>query len=251
VVNSADDGCAVFQVTTMGNYVPSINTAGYVTFDGQLSAIKPAVTVAAGTLQQVNFSYDRSATLTLSYAATSGYALPSPLPGLTYFNQGLVPTGTRSVTPGAATMTLANLWPFNDGYSVWAGTCKMSDPAQTGGSRPAATPLSPGATLAATLALAPVSLAVTGSTGLPIVGATVRAVPSDPTGCATPETVLTLGVTNPAGELDTSLPGGSWNLQVLDAGGNPRLLGGGTTSQATPPLVVGSAPVDINIGVTP
>ena len=241
VVTSADDGCSVFAVTTMGSYTASINSAGFVTFDGLTSSSKPPTTVTAGTLTQLNFAYDRASSIVVSYADDGVHALPTPLPGLTYFNTGLLPSGTRTVPVGAASMTLSNLWPFSDGYSIWAGTCKQADPASSGASRPAAEPMTPGTTQTTAVALAPVQIKATRADGSPLPSTVVRAIPNDTTGCAAGELALTLGTTGAGGNLLTSLPGGAWKLQLLDGVGSPRLLDNGSTFALTPPMVVGAA----------
>ena len=63
---TAGDGCAVFALSTVGNYSVTLNVSGYVSFDGQPSTSKPA-TVAVGSIQIVPFSYDAAATLNLEY----------------------------------------------------------------------------------------------------------------------------------------------------------------------------------------
>jgi type II secretory pathway pseudopilin PulG len=234
VVVSADDGCAVFSLTTMGTYSASVGTAGYVTFDGQPSATKTGVTVTAGTLQQVNFSYDKSAALTAVFATDGVHALPSPLPGLTYFNQGLVPLGNRAAATAAISTTLSPLWPFSDGYAVWAGTCRQSDPTTQGHSRPTPVVILPGGTASEALELAPLNLDVTTTAGVPLVGYRVIATPHDPTGCTTPVATLTLGTTDATGHLLTSLPGGIWDLSVKDSVGTVKTLEGGVPSIVTP-----------------
>ncbi len=249
VVTSAADGCAVFPLTTMGTYTATIGTTGYVTFDGQPGATRSGISVTSGTLQQVNFSYDRAATFTATLASDGVHALPSPLPGLTYFNQGLVPLGTKAVTPGALSTTIGSLWPFSDGYAVWAGTCKQSDPTTTGQSRPVPQVIAPGSSATVTLPLAPLRLDVTTVAGAPLAGYRVVATPADPTGCATPETSMTLGTSPATGEVLTSLPGGVWNLQVLDPGGAVKNLDNGTATEPTVPLVAGSAETTMTLRV--
>ncbi len=238
VVTTADDGCAVFSLSTTGSYAATIGSAGYVTFDGQPGATKSGISVAAGTMQQVNFTYDRAATLTVTFAHDWHHGLPSPLPGLTYFNQGLVPLGTKAISPGATSTTIGSLWPFSDGYSVWAGTCKQSDPTTTGQSRPAPVVVAPGASGTVAMPLASLSIDVTTVANAPLSGYRVVATPADPTGCAGPEATLTLGSTDVDGNLLTSLPGGVWSLQVTDPGGSVKTLDSGATTEDTPALVV-------------
>jgi hypothetical protein len=245
VVVSADDGCAVFSLTTMGTYSAMIGTAGYVTFDGQPGATKTGITVTTGTLQQVNFSYDRLAALTAVFATDGVHGLPSPLPGLTYFNQGLLPFASKAATTASISTTLRPLWPFSDGYSVWAGTCRQSDPTTMGRSRPAPVVILPGGTATEALEMAPLNIEVTTMAGAPVVGYRVVAVPHDATGCTSAATPLLLGTTDATGTVLSSLPGGVWDVSVKDSGGANKNLDGGVASAvsgldsvATPSLVV-------------
>jgi prepilin-type N-terminal cleavage/methylation domain-containing protein len=211
--NTADDGCAVFAVATMGTYTASVNAAGYVTFDGQPSAAK-SIAVTAGTLGQLSFSYDRAVTLQATVATLSGYAVPTPLSPLTLFNSNLPSPFTKKVPSGGATTVVGGLWPFTVGYSVWAGHCNQSDPATAGGQRPASAALTPGATVPVSVVLAPLDVLVVDGASVPLAGATVHAEPISVTGCSAGETPLLLGTTDAAGALKTALPAGSWRLTV-------------------------------------
>ena len=61
--------------------------------------------------------------------------LPTPRPSVTLFNSGLPTMSMKTVASGNTTVT--GLWPFPNGYSVWAGTCEMNDPAKMAGTRSA------------------------------------------------------------------------------------------------------------------
>jgi hypothetical protein len=213
--STAADGCAVFAVSSFGTYTATLNVPGYRTLDGQPTASK-TTTVSSGTMQQIPFSYDRSATVTATMETLPGWSLPSALPQLSLFNAGLSSqTKTMQVPASGVTTTVGGLWPFSDGYSVWAGGCRQSDPASAGGTRPAQTPLTAGATQSVSVKLAPVTVQVVDGDGNPVTGATVQAVPSVTTGCGAGETLLTLGATDASGALRGSLPAGSYMLSVV------------------------------------
>ena len=53
---------------------------------------------------------------------------------------------------GSAT-TVTSLWPFSDGYTMWAGQCNQADPAASGGSRSPAVVMAAGSTNSATVQL--------------------------------------------------------------------------------------------------
>jgi len=213
---TASDGCAVFASTVAGTYAASLNQTGYVDNYGNQVASKN-VALAAGTLSQLSFNYDRSATLVATMTTSGGYALPTSIPQVTLANTGLQPAGFKYVPASTASTTIAGLWPFTDGYTSWAGACTQSDPAASGGTRSAAVIVGPGGTGTSTLTLAPVRVTVTQTTltGLPVSGATVTATPSNPATCASGENPLVLGVTNSLGILSTSLPAGAWTIKVV------------------------------------
>ena len=131
---TASDGCAVFPVATTGTYDASLNLAGYVDFYGDPTPSK-SVVVTSGTLSQLTFNYDRAGALDVTMETTAGYALPTTRPGITLANTGLQPTGVLLQPSTGVTTSFATLWPFSDGYTVWAGTCTQSDPAAAGGTR--------------------------------------------------------------------------------------------------------------------
>ena len=70
------------------------------------------------------------------------------------FNPGLPTMGKKKISSG--TMTVSGLWPYPDGYSTWAGTCAVNDPASTGGPRPDPVRPDPGETASAEVVLKPV-----------------------------------------------------------------------------------------------
>ncbi len=210
---TADDGCAVFQTSSVGNYTASINQAGYVDFYGNQNATK-TVTIAVGGLAQATINYDKAATVTVVQTTQSGYSLPTSLPWLTFANTGLQPTGTRNVQSTSAATTVSSLWAFSDGYTMWAGQCQQADPAASGGTRSPALVMAAGSSSSAAVTLTGATLTVKTAVGLPLTNATVTATPLVTTGCASTENPLTLGVTNSSGQLKTSLPAGNWTLKV-------------------------------------
>ena len=208
---TAGDGCAVFAVTTLGNYTVILDEPGYVSFDGQPSTTKPA-TVTAGSIQVVPFSYDAAATIDLQYVisddVSDAYDEPVPPPSVTLFNASLPTMGKQEVPSGTTTVT--GLWPFPDGYSVWAGTCVLNDPATTGGTR--ATPVTPepGETVTAEVELKPLMVTFLTDDDLPLANTSVTASIVDATGCQ--ENEFELGSTDENGVLRAALPYGQWTL---------------------------------------
>lgn len=209
-------GCAVFQVGTAGTYTVALTTAGWVDQTGVAAPTKEFV-VLDGQLARGSMTYDRAASLDITFAATDGYPLPSPLPAVNYVKPNVPSSEARQVVAATATTTrVSGLWPTSDGYSAWAGGCSDSDPAgsPTGGSRGAPVVVAPGGVGAVTAALAPVALTVATSAGVPVPGATVTATGVAP--CL--DSALTLGTTDATGRLQVSLPFGQWTLQTTYQG---------------------------------
>jgi len=234
------DGCAVFASASTGTYTANLNQTGYVDNYGNQSASK-TVALSAGTLTQLTFNYDLSATLTVTMSTTSGYALPTTFPQVTLGNTGLQPSGFKYVATSAATTTIAGLWPYlSDGYTSWAGSCTQSDPAASGGTRSPAVIVAAGGSGTATVTLAPVTITVKNAIGLPVTGVTLTATPSNTATCATTENPLTLGVSNASGVLATSLPAGAWTIKAT---GKTALV----SWPVTPVLLPTSAPTAVAV----
>ncbi len=239
---TSDDGCAVFQTSSVGSYVAAINQPGYVDFYGNQNATKN-VTIAVGGLAQATINYDKAATLTVTQATQSGYALPTSLPYLTFANTGLQPTGTRNVATSSASTTVNSLWAFSDGYTMWAGQCQQDDPAASGGTRNPALVMAAGSSSSATVTLTGATFTVKNGAGVPLTNATVTATPLVTTGCASTENPLTLGVTNASGVLKSSLPAGNWTIKI--SGKSPS-----STWPNTGVLLATTSPISVAVNTT-
>lgn len=206
------DGCAVFLFQTAGTYDLSLNQNGYTNFEGFQQVTKGAV-LEVGKLKVLPFTYDRAASANVTYRTASGHDLPQTLPGLTFFNSGLV-AGRRQIAATTSPVSVDGLWPFTDGYTVWAGTCDQSDPGlnDSGYPRPDAIQIAGGATAAVDVYLAPVTVRVVDNDGDPVSGVPVNAVPLSAAGCVGADGSLVLGATGGDGRLASSLSAGSWQL---------------------------------------
>jgi hypothetical protein len=224
-----DSGCAVASFTTAGAYTVTLSQSGYVDFHGQ-STSSVSSSVSLGDLTVVKMSYDKAATLNVSFSQPAGYSLPQPLPQITLANTGIQPAGTLVVSATSGTTSIGSLWPFSSGYAVWAGSCPDADPAAspTNGSRAPATVVAPGSSAIATVPLQPVDIALTDSDGDPVANATVTAakVSPAPATCATaPDGTLTLGVTDVNGHLGALLPNGYWQVSTQGSSTNLDVAG--------------------------
>lgn len=210
------DGCAVFMFSTPGAYTLTLDENDYVNFEG-FQQVSKSATLEVGKLGVLPFTYDRTARGSVTYHTAAGHSLPETLPGLTLFNSGLV-NGTIRLNPSASPATVDGLWPFPEGYSVWAGTCDQNDPGlnDLGYPRPTAVIMPGGAVENLSVYLAPVTIRFVDAADGPVSGAPVRAIPASNAGCTGPEAAsdgLDLGVTGADGTLAGSLPAGVWDIQ--------------------------------------
>ncbi len=210
------DGCAVFMFSTPGAYTLTLDENDYVNFEG-FQQVSKSATLEVGKLGVLPFTYDRTARGSVTYQTAAGHALPVTLPGLTLFNSGLV-NGTIRLNPSGNPASIDGLWPFPEGYSVWAGTCDQNDPGlnDLGYPRPTAVIMPGGALENLTVYLAPITVRFVDGADSPVSGAQVRAIPSSSSGCMGSEAAvdgLDLGVTGADGTLAVSLPAGVWEIQ--------------------------------------
>ncbi|MGH9103282.1 MAG: type IV pilus modification PilV family protein [Acidimicrobiales bacterium] len=151
------EGCAFFVNMPPGTYQVSLSAPGWVSDQGQASPSQP-VSVTAGEISALQFDYDQATTLDVSYRASPPAASGLPT---SIGNTHLQPTGTDSFAAG--TTALGPLFPYTDGYQLWAGDCSESDPQAIdptthqplypGASRDPAVTTTPGQTESATVAL--------------------------------------------------------------------------------------------------
>jgi prepilin-type N-terminal cleavage/methylation domain-containing protein len=216
-------GCAVFQVGTAGTYNVTLNMGGWVDQTGTQLSVKTPIVVAAGTMATKTMTYDLAAAMNVTLATDLGYALPSTLPAINYIKLDALASAVRQTVNTASTTTLvSSLWPKTDGYAAWPGGCPDSDPATaptSGGSRGAPLIIPAGGLGAVTAHLAAIDLTVqtsvvTGSKPLPNVVVTATNASTGASACSSPDKTLTLGTTNAAGKLKTSLPYGNWTLNT-------------------------------------
>lgn len=244
---TASDGCAFFAFLAPGTYTIELSTTGKV--DGQgISPATQAAGVTVGQKTSVVFDYDLAASLELSLVGEFGGTAPSDV-AVTVANTHLLPTGTK-VVPGTGTpRTVGSLFPYSDGYQVWAGSCADADPEAVGGGGaplyPGATrqpPLavSPGGTTTGTVDLASANLIVERN-AVPQPGLTVTA-HHDPDSVCASGSVLTLGTTDAAGVVQAALPYGTWRFEVT--GQSPS---GSWPTQVLSPTDASASTVQVDI----
>jgi type II secretory pathway pseudopilin PulG len=213
------EGCAFFAYLEPGDYDISLNTGGYVDRQGGQPAVQ-AVAVQAGQVSNLQFDYDRAATLQAGLVAPAGAAIPAGL-ALTVANTNLT-VGTKSFpetsTGSGAVRTITPLFPFAGGYQLWTGDCADADPASySGGNRGATIASNPGATTSGSAALDAVDVVVRSLTmlGAPVANATVSGVHAAGTGCTAGETLTPTTRTDSSGRLRLALPYGNWTITAV------------------------------------
>lgn len=243
-------GCAFFAGLTPGSYTVTMGTASFVDRKGVASPSQ-TITVASGTVSSVQFDYDRAATLSLGIFAPAGGNIPADVP-LTIGNNQILPLGTKVVDGSGTNRSLPDLFPFADGYQVWAGACADADPEGidlvggapywSGAVRPPALATDPGVVTTGTVSMETLQVDVTRS-GAPVPSVNVVAVHPADDRCESGET-LDLGTTDSSGQVRGALPFGTWEIQVS----------GETPASAWPTAVndpTSTPPTDVVVEVAP
>jgi type II secretory pathway pseudopilin PulG len=217
------EGCVFFAYLDPGTYAVTLNSTGYVDRQGNQPAVQ-TVDVQAGQISNLNFDYDRAATLQVGLVAPSGAAIPAGM-ALTVANSNLT-VGTTSFpeasTGSGVTRTVRPLFPYSSGYQVWAGDCADADPGTyAGGSRPAPLASNPAATTSGSVALDAVDVVVRRINGNTVNNAIVSGIHAALTGCTAGET-LTPTTRTSSGRLRIALPYGTWTIRATTTGATVR-----------------------------
>lgn len=143
--NVTDDtnsfGCAVFRYVPVGSYAISFSRAGYVDPSG-VNIVNSTATVSEGTMNVVNLSYDKGAsvlaTFDTQYRGTTCTPPACPvskgneitlestdIPAPGYLNYPLAATNQ---TATLASVTTPLLYPFDSAYGVYSGGCTSANP---------------------------------------------------------------------------------------------------------------------------
>jgi hypothetical protein len=167
------------------------------------------VTVTAGATPSRQFDYDRAATLTVTMVAPNGGTVPANLAvsvGNTHF-----PTPRYKVFTGTGlTRTIGNLFPYPEGYQLWAGECSdAKPPTATDDAIDGPVATAPGQTTAANLQIPTVNLRVLRA-GVGVPGVQVTAV-HDTTTCTSS---FVVGTTDATGTVQAVVPFGRWQFRV-------------------------------------
>lgn len=218
--DNGEVGCAFFASLTPGSYTVALGTNGYVDRQGEATPAQ-SVSVNVGTVSSVQFDYDRAATVDVTLSAPGAGSVPTDVP-LTLGNSAFLPLGAKPLPGSGVNRTIGDLFPFADGFQVWAGDCADADPEGEdlvgggaywpGALRPPVVAVEPGQSAAATVELPTVDVTVT-SGGSPVSTVTVRALHAPDTGCEAGATFV-LGTTDATGRVLGAVPYGNYTLDV-------------------------------------
>jgi hypothetical protein len=194
------DGCAFFAYLAPGTYTVSLNKPGWVSSQEVTNPSK-TMSVTVGNTVSYNFDYDQAAAITVAGWSIGPAATGMPV---SVGNTGVQPYGV--FTFAAGTTSLTPLFPYDDGYEVFAGSCTDADPLGLDANRAPFYPgesassveVSPGANTSTTVDLYPLNVAVTNASGTPVSGATVTALANGPT-CPAGQPTYGLVATGAAG----------------------------------------------------
>ncbi len=220
-----DLGCAIFAYIPIGNWTAQVN-GGLVNWSGE-SPAESQVTVAVNKTSLTQLEVDVPASLRASFVTPAGVA--TDYKAISVANAKLA-NGVKSYTwsPATATRDVESLFPFHDGYGVYAGSCKASNPAnwdsdyfETAGFAD----LDPGEMLQSVNVVVPQSKITVTQGGSPV-NATVTVTQRDSAyGCTSTVVTTTVGSD---GYIELSLPFGHYRLCATYNGRRIRTATSGT-----------------------
>ncbi|MCZ7530912.1 MAG: prepilin-type N-terminal cleavage/methylation domain-containing protein [Acidimicrobiia bacterium] len=203
--DNGEVGCAFFPALTPGTYTVTMGTAAFVDRQGVASP-QQTIVVSSGTVSSVQFDYDMAAGISATLTAPGGGNIDADVP-LTIGNNQILPLGTRVMAGSGTVRPLSDLFPFSDGYELWAGSCADADaegvdlvnggPYWPGGVRAVSAATDPGVVTNTTVELESLDVTVTRS-GLEVPSATVAR-------CTAPTTVANRARRSISGSLTRSV----------------------------------------------
>jgi type II secretory pathway pseudopilin PulG len=186
-------------------------------------------TVSIGQTSNVTYEYDEATPVSVNYAVgVTTVASPTHVP-LTIYNQALVPSSYWNVVPFATTPAVTALptssgggiFPFFDGYSIFAGDCG----AESTPNGIALITTAPGVETSVTVPLASVTIVVSvlnvAGISVTVPLASVNLVTSWPNNPECPVDTYPFATTDSSGSTTGVVPFGSYNINVTATVGTP------------------------------
>lgn len=132
-VGTNEAGCAVFSLLPAGAYAVSLSQGAWVDKAGRTQVAREGVGVNPGEVSTVNFDYDKAASAGVQVQTVPlGTSAPvaDPATSVLAANTGVPPSGFLALHGSASAYSFPNLFPFPDGYTVFAGSCLGADPSR-------------------------------------------------------------------------------------------------------------------------
>jgi Tfp pilus assembly protein PilV len=232
-IETTSEGCAFFVGLAPGTYTVSV-VEGTGVGDQETTTPSQSTSVTVGSTASIQFNYDTAARVDAS-GWSNGVATPATGIPLSIGNAGLQPYSQYSIAAGQT--SFPTVFPYANGYSVFAGNCTDNNPLGKDTNRNlfyptlVVTPLNvdPGATSSTAVPLYDVPVFVKNGSGTGQSAATVTAtatatfpapngqytrVCTSGTGTGTAPT-LGLVTTDTAGNSTTAMPLGHWTISAV------------------------------------
>ena len=207
------DGCVFWTGLNEGGYTIAFGVSGWVDRSGATNISQPT-SVTAGSTNSVVFDYDRATQIDASFDTKVGSTTQTTKStAIMVGNSGLPSPQTRTFTVGTAANTVSTgntLYPFTDGYAVWAGSCTGADPRTYGDPTPIVS-VTPGGTQSITVREPAIRIQILRG-GSPYTSARVRITPTT-AGCGS---VFTAAINASANLTDPGLPYGDYSICADD-----------------------------------
>ena len=240
-------GCLFFGYLPIGSYTATVNQAGYVDKNG-VQSVSQTTSVADSATSSLVYLYDRAASMTATFdSVIGGSTVAVQGTGFMVSNSALPSPSTRTFTSGSAQASISSgttLFPFSDGYGVWAGSCAANDPGLYGQTPPIVS-VNPAAASSVTLRMPALNIIVKNSAGALLPTANVRITP--PSGCGS---TYTAALSASATLSSPAMPYGDYGVCANNTSGTKRkvtatvqnrLPGGSAVTTLTVPSSGGSA----------
>jgi Tfp pilus assembly protein PilV len=126
-------GCAIFPFAPAGNYTAQIQKLGLVGWDGEAQLSEAVTSTAGQTTTYGPFEMDQAATINAQFDTRVGSTTVDADARWITLNNNKLAAQRKVVDSGAqnATVSATGLFPFLDGYGIYAGQCTVNDPGGT------------------------------------------------------------------------------------------------------------------------
>ena len=212
-------GCLFFGYLPVGAYTATVNQAGYVDKNGTQS-VSQTTSVADSATSSLVYLYDRAASIAATFnSVIGGSTVAVQGTGFMVSNSALPSPSTRTFTSASAQSSIdsgTTLFPFSDGYGVWAGSCAANDPSLYGQTPPIVA-VNPGAASSVAVRMPALNIVVKTSAGALLPTANVRITP--PSGCGS---VYTATLNASAALSSPAMPYGDYGVCANNVSGTKR-----------------------------